>query len=91
MPSQSQQCHTSAHAQQGHDHVNRISHRVPVGITFANKNNFASLDISDDDEMIDVSDYYSNDIDNDDDPSKAADPEAADHEDYVKTTGMDEQ
>ena len=65
------------------DHVHRISHRAPVRITFADINNVAFPEISDDDEVFDVSDSYSNDSDNDDDPSKVSDPEAADPEDSV--------
>ena len=73
------------------EHVHRISHRAPVGITFADINNVAFPDISDDDEMVDVSDSDSNNSENDDDTYEAADPEAVDPEDSVKITGVDEQ
>ena len=72
-------------------HVHRITHRDPVVITFVDRNNVAFPDISNDDEVVDVSDSDSNDSDNDDDPSEAAEPEAADPEDSVKITGVDEQ
>ena len=65
------------------NHVHRIAHCAPVGITFADINNFAFPDISDDDEVVDVSDSDSKDSDNDDDSSEASDPEAEDPEDYV--------
>ena len=58
------------------DHIHRISHRAPVGIIFSDRNNFDFMDISDDGEVVDVFDYESEDSDNEDDPSKAADPEA---------------
>ena len=73
------------------DHVHRIAHRAPVGLTFADRNNVAFPDISDDDEVVDVSDSESNISDNDDDPYEAEDPEAADPEDSVDVTGVDEQ
>ena len=38
------------------DHVHRIAHRAPVGLTFADRNNVAFPDISDDEEVVDVSD-----------------------------------
>ena len=57
------------------DHVHRIAHRVPVGLAFAYRNNAAFPDISDDDEVVDESNSGSDDSDNYDDPSKAADPE----------------
>ena len=65
------------------DHVHRIAHRTPVGLTFADINKLAFPDISDDDEVVDVSDFDSKNRDNDDYPSEAADSESADHEDYV--------
>ena len=68
------------------DHFHRIAHRAPVGLIFTDRNNSAFPDISDDDEVVDVSDSKSDDSENDDDPSKAADPE-----DSVKITGVDEQ
>ena len=37
------------------DHFHRIAHRAPVGITFADRNNIAFPDISDDEEVVDVS------------------------------------
>ena len=58
------------------DHVHRIAHRAPFGLAFADRNSVSFPDISDDDEVVDVSNYDSNDSDNDDDPSEAADPEA---------------
>ena len=73
------------------DHVHIIAYRSPVGITFADRNNVAFPDISDDDEMVDVSDSDSNNSENDDDTYEAADPEAVDPEDSVKITGVDEQ
>ena len=73
------------------DHVHRISHRAPVGLTFADRNNVAFTDISDDEEVVDVSHYDSDDSENDDDPSDAADPEAEYPEDSVDITGVDEQ
>ena len=57
------------------DHVHRISHRAPVVITFADINNVAFMDISDDEKVVDVSDSESDDSDNYDDPSEAAYPE----------------
>ena len=71
------------------DHVHRIAHRAPVGITFADRNNVAFPDISDDDDMVDVydSDFYNSD--NDDDPYELADPEASDPEDSVEITRVD--
>ena len=71
------------------DHVHRIAHRAPVGITFADRNNVAFPDISDDDDMVDVSDSDSNNSDNDDDPYEAVDPDAADPEDSVEITRVD--
>ena len=56
------------------DHVHIIAHRAPVGLTFADSNNVALPDISDDEKVLDVSDSDSDDSDNDDDPSKAVDP-----------------
>ena len=50
------------------EHVHSIVHRAPVGITFADINDPAFPDISDDDEVVDVSDSYFGDSDNDDDP-----------------------
>ena len=44
------------------DHVHRIAHRAPVGITLADRNNVAFPDISDDDEVVDVYDSDSGDI-----------------------------
>ena len=73
------------------NHVHRITHRDPVGITFANRNNVAFPDISDDDEAVDVSESDSDDSYNDDDPSEAADPDAEDPEDSVDITGVDDQ
>ena len=73
------------------DHVHRIEHRAPVGITFADINNVAFLDISDDDEVVDVSDSESDNSENDDDPYDAADPEVEDPEDSVEITEVDEQ
>ena len=73
------------------DHVHRIAHRAPIGITFADRNNVIFSDVSDDDEVVDVSDSESDDSENDDDPFQAAYPEAADPEDSVKITGVDEQ
>ena len=68
------------------EHVHRIAHRAPVGLTFADINNVAFPEISDDDKVIDVSDSDSEDSDNDDDPSEASDPE-----DSVEITVVDEQ
>ena len=68
------------------NHVHRISHRAPVGLTFADRNNVAFPDISDDDEVVYVYDSESEKSDNDDDPSKAEDPE-----EYFEITGVDEQ
>ena len=73
------------------DHVHRIAHHAPLGITFADRNNVAFPDISYDDEVVDVSDYDSNNSDNDDDPSEASDPEAADPEESIDTTRVYEQ
>ena len=73
------------------DHVHRIAHRAPVGITSANRNNVALPDISDDDKVVDVSDSDSNNSDNDDDPYEASDPEAAEPGDSIDITGVDEQ
>ena len=64
-------------------HVHIIAHRSSVGITFADRNNVAFPDISDDDEMVDVSDSESDNNDNDDDPYEKEGPEAADPEDSV--------
>ena len=64
---------------------------LPVGLTFADRNNVAFPDISDDEEVVDVSHSKSNDSENDDDHSDAADPEAAYPEDSVDITGVDEQ
>ena len=50
------------------NHVHRIAHRSQVGITFTDRNNVAFPDISDDDEVVDVSDSDSDNSDNDDDP-----------------------
>ena len=72
-------------------HVHRIAHRAPVGLTFADRNNVAFPDISDDGEVVDVSHYDSDDSENDDDPSKAAEYEAEYPEDSVDITGVDEQ
>ena len=55
--------------------VHRIAHRAPVGIAFADRNNVAFPDISDDDEVVDVSGSESNNRDNEDDPYEATDPE----------------
>ena len=41
--------------------------------------------------MVDVSNYDSDNSDNDDDPYEAAGPEAEDPEDSVDITGVDEQ
>ena len=68
------------------DHVHRIAHRAPVGLTFADRNNAAFKDISDDDEVVVVSNSYSDDSDNYDDPYEATYPE-----DSVEVTGLDEQ
>ena len=68
------------------NHVHRIEHRAPVGLTFADRNNVAFLDISDDDEVFYVYDSDSDKSDNDDDPSKAEDPE-----EYFEITVVDEQ
>ena len=57
------------------NHFHIIAHRAPVGLTSANINNVAFPDISDDNEVVDVSDSDSNDSGNDDDPSESADPE----------------
>ena len=73
------------------DHVHRIAHRAPVGITFEDINNANFLDISYDDEVVDVSDYESDDSDNDDDPSEATDPEVSDPEDSANITWVDDQ
>ena len=73
------------------NHVHIIAHHAPVGINFVDINNVAFLDISDDDEVDDVSDSDSNNSDNDDDPYEVADPNAADPEDSVEITGVDEQ
>ena len=73
------------------DHVHIISHRAPVGITFADRNNVAFPDISDDDKVVDVSDSESDNSDNDDDPYEAADTETVYPEDSVEITGVDEQ
>ena len=43
------------------------------------------------DEVVDISDSDSDNSDNDDDPYQAADPDAADPEDSVEITGVDEQ
>ena len=68
------------------DHVHRIAHHAPFGITFTDRNNVAFLDISYDDEVVDLSDYDSENSDNDNDPSEAADPE-----DSVDVTGENKQ
>ena len=68
------------------DHVHIIANRAPVRLTFVDINNVAFLDISDDDEVVDVSDSESKDSDNYYDPSKAADPE-----DSVEITGVDDK
>ena len=73
------------------NHVHRIAHRAPVGITSANRNNVAFPDISDDDKVVDVSDSDSDNSDNDDDPYEAADPESAYPEDSVDIIEVDEQ
>ena len=73
------------------DHVHIIAHRSPFGITFADINNVVLPDISDDDEVVNVSNSDSDDSDNDDDTSKAADPEAEDPEESVEITGVDEE
>ena len=73
------------------DHVHRIAHHAPLGITFADRNNVDFLDISDDEEVVDVYNSDSNNSDNDDDPLEAADPEEADPEDSVDITGVDDQ
>ena len=73
------------------DHVHRIAHRAPVVIAFADRNNVAFPDISDNDEVVDVSDSDSDNSDNDDDPDEAAYAEAADPEDSVGITGLDDQ
>ena len=72
-------------------HVHIIAHHDPVGITFVDKNNVAFLEISDDDEVVDVSYSDSNDSENYDDPSEAADPESEDPEDSVEITVVDEK
>ena len=66
----------------------RIAHRAPVGIIFADGNNVAFPDISDDDEVVDVSDSDSDNSYNDDDPYEAAYPEAAEPEDSVDIIGV---
>ena len=73
------------------DHVHRIAHHAPLGITFADRNNVAFPYISDDDEMVDVSNSDSNNSDNGDDPYKSEDPEAAYSEDSIDITGVDDQ
>ena len=72
-------------------HVHRIAHRAPVGLTFKDRNNADFLDISNDYKVVDVSDSESGDSDNDDDPSKAVDPEASDPEDSINITWVDDQ
>ena len=62
------------------DYVHRIEHHALIGINFADKNKVAFPDISDDDEVVDISDSDSDNSDNDDNTSEAADPEAADPE-----------
>ena len=73
------------------EHVHRIAHHSPVGITFTDRYNVALTDISDDDEVVDLSDFDSNNSDNDDNPYEAVDPEAVDPEESVEITGVDEQ
>ena len=68
------------------DHVHRISNLDPFGLTFADINNVALPDISDDDEIVDVSDSESDNSDNDDDLSNSEDSE-----DSGNITGVDEQ
>ena len=58
------------------NHFHIITHRATVGLTFADRNNFALTDISDNDKVADVSDSDSGNSDNDYDTSKAADTEA---------------
>ena len=65
------------------DYVHRTTHRTPVGLAFADINNLAFPEISDDDEVVDVSDFDSENSDNDDYHSEAADSETADPEDCV--------
>ena len=67
-------------------HVHRISHRGPVGLTFADRNDVALPDISDDEEVVDVSDSDSDDSENGNDTSKEEEPE-----DSVKITVVDDQ
>ena len=68
------------------DHVHIIAHRAPIGLTFADINNVAFPDILDDEKVVDVSNSDSDDSGNYDDPSEAADPE-----DSVDITGVDDQ
>ena len=73
------------------DHVHIIAHRASVELTFVDRNNVALPDISDDDEVVDVSDSGSDNSDNDDDPSEAADPESEDLEYSTEITGVYDQ
>ena len=58
------------------DHVHIIAQCAPVEITSADRNNVSFPNISDYDEVVDVSYSDSDNSDNDDDPYEAADPEA---------------